>query len=103
MAWVLGMDYQSTPPFLHDECQGSVPGGAGCGGLVRILRARAEERAEQTAYVFLDDGESRSRQFSYADLDGRARAIAARLQAMGLAGQRALLLYPPGLEYVEAF
>src|SRR5690606_14436330 len=40
---------------------------------------------------------------TYADLDRRARAIAARLQSMNLAGERALLLYPPGFDYIEAF
>ena len=33
----------------------------------------------------------------------RARVIAARLQRMGMAGERALLLYPPGLDYIEGF
>ena len=37
------------------------------------------------------------------ELDRRARALAARLQARGLAGRRALLLYPPGLEFIAAF
>src|SRR3712207_4385484 len=32
-----------------------------------------------------------------------SRAIASQLQALGAAGDRALLLYPPGLDYLAAF
>ena len=35
----------------------------------------------------------------FAELDRQARAIGAWLQSKGLAGQRTLLLYPPGLEF----
>ncbi|NEQ48313.1 MAG: amino acid adenylation domain-containing protein [Leptolyngbya sp. SIOISBB] len=37
------------------------------------------------------------------ELDRQSRAVAAQLQVMGLEGERALLLYPPGLEYLVAF
>lgn len=40
---------------------------------------------------------------TYATLDERARAIAATLQEKSAPLERALLLYPPGLEYVAAF
>jgi 8-amino-7-oxononanoate synthase len=36
-------------------------------------------------------------------LDRQARAIGAWLQSLGLSGERALLLYPPGLEFISAF
>ncbi|MFL5666965.1 MAG: condensation domain-containing protein, partial [Ktedonobacteraceae bacterium] len=41
--------------------------------------------------------------YTYAKLDQQARAIAAHLQELGLEGERGLLLYPPGLEYIAAF
>ena len=34
---------------------------------------------------------------------GRARALGAFLRGAGGAGERALLLYPPGLEFITAF
>jgi len=40
---------------------------------------------------------------SYGELDRRARAIAALLQERGIAGGRALLLYPPGLDFIAGF
>ncbi|TDX61141.1 amino acid adenylation domain-containing protein [Methylosinus sp. sav-2] len=71
--------------------------------LVDLLRIRAAEQATKPGYVFLDDGEREGARLSYADLDRRARAIATHLTALGPTGARALLLYPPGLDYIEAF
>src|SRR5205823_4316908 len=39
---------------------------------------------------------------TYGELDWQARAIAAQLQSCGASGERALLLYPPGLAYIAA-
>jgi amino acid adenylation domain-containing protein len=71
--------------------------------MVALLRARAAQKPGATAYLFLADGETESAHLSFADLDLRARAIAARLRDTVPPGERALLLYPPGLDYVEAF
>lgn len=71
--------------------------------LVDLLRHRAEYQPQSRAYTYLVDGETQEVHLSYAELDRQARAIAATLQAEGLAGQRALLLYPPGLEFIAAF
>jgi acyl transferase domain-containing protein/acyl-CoA synthetase (AMP-forming)/AMP-acid ligase II/acyl carrier protein len=71
--------------------------------LVALLRRRADGEPDRIAYLFLADGEAEAARFTYAQLDQRARAIAARLQADGRAGERALLLYPPGLEFLAAF
>src|SRR5579864_8096847 len=70
--------------------------------LVDILRWRAQHEPEREAYTFLLDGEAKQVQMTYADLDRQARCIAALLQDRVAPGERALLLYPPGLEYVAA-
>jgi len=57
----------------------------------------------QTAFIFLSDGESEENPITFAELDRQARAIATWLQAHGFQGQRALLLYPPGLDFIAAF
>ncbi|GAC1343812.1 MAG: fatty acyl-AMP ligase [Ktedonobacteraceae bacterium] len=71
--------------------------------LVEILRWRALHQPDRMAYIFLKDGETEEAHLTYADLDRRARAIGAWLQGLGIAGERALLLYPPGLEFVAGF
>jgi len=71
--------------------------------LVDLLRHRAAFQPNARVYTFLADGETQEIHLTYGELDRQARAIAATLQAEGLAGQRALLLFPAGLEFVAAF
>ncbi len=71
--------------------------------LVDLLRYRALHQPAQTAYTFLQDGETESDSLTYQELDQQARAIAASLQYLDASGERALLLYPPGLEFIAAF
>jgi len=42
-------------------------------------------------------------ELSYGELDQRARSVAAVVQQLAKPGDRALLLYPPGLEFITAF
>ena len=69
--------------------------------LVDLLRYRALHQSEKTAYIFLQDGETESGRLTYGELDQQARAIASHLQSWQ--GERALLLYPSGLEFITAF
>ena len=73
------------------------------GHLIRVLRRQAGERPRQPAFVHLLDGQADHAGLTYTQLDRRARAIAARLQDMGFAGQCVLLVYPPGLDFIAAF
>ena len=70
---------------------------------VHILRWRAIHQPEKLAYVFLEDGEIEAERLTYAELDRRARAVAAQLLRMNGSGERALLLFPAGLDYIAAF
>jgi acyl-CoA synthetase (AMP-forming)/AMP-acid ligase II/acyl carrier protein len=70
--------------------------------LVDLLVKQTAEHDDRTAYVFLDDRGETS-EISYAQLGERARAIAARLQSQFAPGDRALLVYPAGLEFITAF
>ncbi len=71
--------------------------------LVDLLRFRAVYQPRKLAFTFLKDGETESSSLTYQELDRHARAIAAALQSYGFSGERALLLYPPGLEFIAAF
>ena len=53
-----------------------------------------DAKADQAAVRFLRRGEIEERAVSYAELDTRARCIAARLVDEGLAGTQALLIFP---------
>jgi len=71
-----------------------------------VLRESTQMCYEQSAFTFLryaGKKVSSAVSVSYGDLDLAAKAIAAKLQSLDLVGERALLLYPPGLEFVSAF
>ncbi|HEU4326136.1 MAG TPA: condensation domain-containing protein, partial [Roseiflexaceae bacterium] len=71
--------------------------------LVDVLQRRAQAQPDEVVYTFLLNGGTEEAQLSYAELDRRARAVAVQLQQVAPAGARALLLYPPGLDYLIAF
>ncbi|MGB5131741.1 MAG: AMP-binding protein, partial [Steroidobacteraceae bacterium] len=75
----------------------------GRANLLRCLRGFASERSDKAAFVCPTDDPSLRTAMTYAQLDRRARAIAACLQGMELAGQPVILAYPPGLEFIAAF
>ncbi len=74
-----------------------------CSTLVDLLRYRAGHQPLAQAAAFMDDEGGRVTRWSYADLDRRARAIGVLLQAHRAGGQRVLLVYPPGLDFIAAF
>ncbi|GGA39139.1 fatty acyl-AMP ligase [Okeania sp. KiyG1] len=71
--------------------------------LVDLLQNRAIENPKQIAYTFLVDGETNTISLTYQQLEQHSRAIAAYLQSVCPPGERALLIYQPGLEYISAF
>ena len=73
------------------------------GTLIELLRQRALEKPAGADFVFLTDGENQEIALSYKELDQRARIVAAWLEPLVKPGERVLLIYPPGLEYLCAF
>lgn len=71
--------------------------------LVDIVRYRAKEQPNRLSYRYLADGEYDEVVMTYDKLDRRARSIAALLQSAANAGDRALLIFPPGLDFIAAF
>ncbi len=71
--------------------------------LVDLLRYRALHQPDRLAFSFLQDGEIEVASLTYKELDQQVRAIAAYLQSIKATGERALLLYPSGLEFITAF
>jgi acyl-CoA synthetase (AMP-forming)/AMP-acid ligase II/acyl carrier protein len=66
-----------------------------------VLEDRASASPAQVGYTFLTDGERQELQVTYGELSQRAHAIAAVLQRNTPAGERAVLLYPPGLDFIS--
>ena len=76
--------------------------GATPASLADLLMERFECEPAKLAFRFLPDGEDDGGGLTYAELDRRAREVAARLIALGATGERAILVHPPGLEFVES-
>jgi acyl-CoA synthetase (AMP-forming)/AMP-acid ligase II/acyl carrier protein len=86
-----------------------------CSSIIDLVKQRAVRRPTMVGFTVLQDGESlganAETSLTYQSLDQHARAIAAVLQSRlySLAAKddqfapRALLLYPPGLEFITAF
>jgi acyl-CoA synthetase (AMP-forming)/AMP-acid ligase II len=86
-------------PSPRSDADSWQAGAANHTSFVQIMRERAEEHPKDEAFLFLGDDHLR---LSYGELDRRARAVAAAIQACTQPGERVLLLYPPGPEYVVA-
>ncbi len=67
------------------------------------LHERASRQAEDRVFTFLTDGENEGGSLTFGELDRQARRIGGELLKLGASGERALLLYPPGLEFISAF
>ena len=71
--------------------------------LGELLGERARRSPERQAYIFLRDGETEATRLSIGELDRRARVVASALQRLNAHGERALLFYPTGEDFVTAF
>ncbi|WP_131795126.1 fatty acyl-AMP ligase [Fluoribacter gormanii] len=73
-----------------------------CESLVDAIRYRAIHTPEKISCTFLN--RNLEEKMTFFELDERARAIAAQLQAQGVKpGDRILLLFSPGLPLIQAF
>lgn len=72
--------------------------------IVDILERRSLESPNDIAFTYLQfDGNADEISLSYSTLEARARAVAQRVADQVARGERALLLYPQGIEYIIAF
>jgi acyl-CoA synthetase (AMP-forming)/AMP-acid ligase II len=71
--------------------------------LVEMLRFKAETKPDALLYKFLVDGETEEENMTYGELEQRVRRLATWLQERNMAGERALLLFPPGLDFIVAY
>ncbi|MGC2774359.1 MAG: amino acid adenylation domain-containing protein, partial [Bradyrhizobium sp.] len=70
--------------------------------LVERLREHAALRADHPALRFIE-GDDVVEELTFAELDRRIRALAAHLQELAGAGERAVILLPSGPDYAVAF
>src|SRR4029434_939290 len=76
--------------------------GYGMRSLVEVLQGRARETPDRRAFVWLQNGRDVASEFTYGELDRAAQHVARRLQSLDATGERVLLLYPHGLDFIAA-
>jgi natural product biosynthesis luciferase-like monooxygenase protein/amino acid adenylation domain-containing protein len=71
--------------------------------LTSILRRKASLHPDRLAFSFLAGGEREAERLTYAELDRQARSLGSVLEECGARGERVLLLFEAGLEFVRSF
>jgi acyl-CoA synthetase (AMP-forming)/AMP-acid ligase II len=71
--------------------------------LVAVLEHRAATQGDERALIFLTDRGAEDSVLTFRELHNAANAVAKRLAAAAKPGDRALLVFAPGLEFVVAF
>ncbi|MEL7420967.1 MAG: AMP-binding protein, partial [Cyanobacteria bacterium J06555_3] len=71
--------------------------------LIDRLQEQASTQPDKKAFTFLADGTTEIDHLTYQKLNEKAKAIAFVLQDRHAQGQRALLLFQPGLDFITAF
>lgn len=70
---------------------------------VELLTHWARLQPARIAYTFLENGETEKESLTFAQLDRKARAIASHLSCQARPGDRVLLQFPSGLEFLAGF
>jgi acyl-CoA synthetase (AMP-forming)/AMP-acid ligase II len=70
---------------------------------VELLRLLAQQKTNERAYVFLDESGTETERLTFGTLASAADALAARLRERTKHGDRAMLLFAPGLDFLVAF
>ena len=71
--------------------------------LVTLLARRAETQPDEPAYIFLGDRGTEEAALTFRELHDAAQVLAAQLTQRVQPGDRAVLVFPPGLEFIVAF
>jgi acyl-CoA synthetase (AMP-forming)/AMP-acid ligase II len=71
--------------------------------LFELGKLRSDENPNGLAITFLPDGEDKSENITYGELDIKAKKIASVLQSMKAVNKPVLLMFEPGIDFVCAF
>lgn len=87
---------------FKEKCSTAVPAGWD-GGLASRLTQHAVNRADESALIWLEDGEVETRRLSFLELKERAEGVARWITSCSSKGDRVILAFPSSLEFVVAF
>ncbi len=87
----------------HEEGAARGRNGSPLESIVSIVRHRAAQCPDSLAFTYLLDGVEREATFTIGQIDRAAEGIAQYLRQRTNKGERALLMYPPGPEFIAGF
>ncbi len=70
---------------------------------VELLQVRAQVQPNDRAFTFLDEKGNEEAILTFEELDRQAKAVAGYLQSTTQPGERVLLFFPPGLDFIVGF
>ncbi len=71
--------------------------------MLQYLEHHAKVNPNKSLYIFLEDGEDAEHRLSYAEVLKSAKIIASHLLQRTQPGDRVILTYQPGLEFIQCF
>jgi acyl-CoA synthetase (AMP-forming)/AMP-acid ligase II/acyl carrier protein len=69
---------------------------------IEVFEKNCQRFPNKVLYYFLEDGYNETSRITYREMNTRARALAGYLQQHYRKGDRALLLFPPGIEFIAS-
>ena len=70
--------------------------------LLDVIEYRSQHQPNKIGFIYLEDDNQSECHLTYGELNQAAKGIASALQPKASAGDRALLLFPPGLDFIKA-
>ena len=70
--------------------------------IIEIFENNCSRLPEKVIYYYLEDGYNETSRITYREMNIRAKAIAGYLQQHHHKGDRAMLLFPPGIEFIAS-
>lgn len=86
--------------MTHPDCRITKTAG---GTLIEVLAGRARQTPSFPIYTYLRDGEEATQTVTFRELEDKSKTVAATLQQTSQAGDRVMLLYPPGIEFASSY
>ena len=71
--------------------------------IIEILKNRSKETPNKKVFTFLKDGEDPAGELTFSDLNSQSLKIAASLSKLTQPGDRVVLLYDQGLDFILSF
>jgi len=71
--------------------------------LIELIRFRAEVQGSETAYIHLKDKKEETAEITYKEFEQRILLLAEHLASHNIKGERVILMYSAGIDYIVAF